>query len=206
MTSPARSCVSVATPRTNVPAYSLASLTSRSCTFVPRPTVSRSRPVAIGSRVPQWPIFLVPSFRRATATTSCDVIPSALSTSRTPSGEPSALNGFINFLQHFLFDLGQRPQNARTGSERVSAATKRLANRGDIDPFIFRTHADADLPVGEFFEKDCDDDAANCPKMIDQAFVVFGNDTKFSGGLKAKAKCCHPARFTKSHRLQQFTQ
>ena len=30
--------------------------------------------------------------------------------------------------------------------------------------------------VGKFLEKNSDDHAANCPEMIDQAFVVFGND------------------------------
>src|SRR6266446_2621900 len=162
MTSPSRSCVAVVTPSTNVPAYSLSSLMSRSCTFVPRPTVSRSRPVAIGSSVPQWPIFFVPSWRRASATTSCDVIPSALSTSRTPSGDVSALNDFTSFLHNFFFDFRQRSAHARTGSEGVPAAAKSLANRAHIHPFVFGTHADAHLSVGKFFEKYSDDDPLNC--------------------------------------------
>src|SRR5213075_877470 len=162
MISPSRSCVSVVTPSTNVPTYSLSSLISKSCTFVPRPTVSRSSPVAIGSRVPQWPILLIPSFRRATATTSCDVIPSALSTSRTPSGEAGALNGFTSFLQNFFFRFRQRSAHARPGSECVPAAAKFLTNRAYIHAFVFGTHADAHLSVGKFLEKHSDDNTVNC--------------------------------------------
>src|SRR5262245_7290739 len=120
----------------------------------------------MGSSVPQCPIFLVPSFRRAITTTSCDVMPSASSTIRTPSGDTGALNGFTSFFQDFLFDFGQRPANARTGSECVSAAAKLLANRADIDPFIFGTHADAHFAVGQFFEKYSGDNATNCTEMI----------------------------------------
>src|SRR6266566_6224387 len=181
MTSPCRSCVSVVTPSTNVPAYSLSSLMSRSCTFVPRPTVNRSRPVAIGSRVPQWPIFLVASFRRASATTSCDVIPSALSTSSTPSG--SALKDFTNFLQNLFFDLGEASTNTGAGGQCVPAAAEFLANRADIDCFIFRTHADAHFAVSQFFKEDRDNDAANCPQIIDQSFVVFGKNGQICGGF-----------------------
>src|SRR4030095_403947 len=167
ITSPSRSCVAVVTPRTNVPTYSLSSLISKSCTFVPRPTVSRSRPVAIGSSVPQWPIFFVPSCRRASATTSCDVIPSALSTSRTPSGDADALNGFTSFLQNFFFYFCQRSAHTRTSSECVPAAAKFLANRAYIHPSVFGTHADPHLSVGKFFEKYSDDNAVNCAEMID---------------------------------------
>src|ERR1051325_819610 len=167
MTSPSRSCVAVVTPRTNVPTYSLSSLMSRSWTFVPRPMVSRRRPVAIGSSVPQWPIFFVPSCRRANATTSCDVIPSALSTRRTPSGDAGAFNGFTSFLQNFFFDFPQRSAHTRASRECVTAAAKLLANRADIHPFVFGTHADAHLSIGKFLEEDSDDDAVNCAEMID---------------------------------------
>src|SRR6185503_11610465 len=110
-------------------------------TFVPRLTVSKSRPVAIGSSVPQWPIFLVPICRRASATTSCDVIPSALSTSRTPSGDAGALNGVTSFLQNFFFNFRQCSLHARTCSEGVTAAAKLLANPAYIHAFVLGTHA-----------------------------------------------------------------
>ena len=139
--------------------------------------------MAIGSSVPQWPIFLVPSCCRASATTSCDVIPSALSTSRTPSGDAGALNGFTSFLQNFLFHFGKGAADPRTGSECMAATAKFLADRANIDPLVFRSHTDAYLAVGKFLEKNSDDDAANCPEMIDQSFIVFGNHTKFCRSL-----------------------
>src|SRR6059058_486787 len=151
MISPSRSCVLVAEPSVRVPTYSLSSLISKSCTFVPRPIVRRSRPVAIGSSVPQWPIFLIPSCRRASATTSCEVIPSALSTRRTPSG--IATDNITNFLQNFLFYFCERAANPRAGRENVSAAAKFLANGADIHLFVFRTHAHTHFAVGQFLKK-----------------------------------------------------
>src|SRR5205814_8660768 len=115
--------------------YSLSSLIKRSCTFVPRPIVRRSNPVAIGSSVPQWPIFLNPSCRRVSATTSCDVMPSALSTKRTPSG--IATDDITNFLQNFSFDFRERAADARTGGENMSAATKFFADGAHVYLFAF---------------------------------------------------------------------
>src|SRR5436305_9327505 len=181
MTSPCRSCVSVVTPSTNVPAYSLSSLINKSWTFVPRPTVSSSKPVAIGSSVPQCPIFFVSSFRRVSATTSCEVMPSASSTRRTPSG--AAFKDFTNLLQNLLFDFGKTSANARAGSQCMSAAAEFLANSANIDRFVFRTHAHAHFAISKFFKKDGHDHAANCPEMIDQTFVVFGKDTQLCGGF-----------------------
>src|SRR4029077_12026242 len=104
----------------------------------------------------------VPSCRRASATTSCDVIPSALSTSRTPSGDAGAAKGFTSFLQNFFFHFRQRSAHARTGSECVTAAAKFLTNRAHIHPFVFGTHADPHLSIRKFFEKHSDDNAVNC--------------------------------------------
>src|SRR6266403_2206238 len=204
MTSPWRSCVSVVTPSTNVPAYSLSSLMSRSCTFVPRPIVSSNRPVAIGSSVPQWPIFLVPSFRRVNATTSCDVIPSALSTSRMPSG--SALNDVTNFLQNLFFHFAEAPANARAGSQCMPAAAELLANRANIDGFIFRSHADAHLAVRQFFEENGNDHAPDCPEMIDQSFVVFGKNAQICGSFQAEGKTCYSIVLHETRGLQKLSQ
>jgi hypothetical protein len=86
---------------------------------------------------------------------------------RTPSGDAGAFNGFTSFLQNFFFDFRQRSAHTRTGSECVTAAAKFQANRAHIHSFVFRTHADAHLSIGKFFEKHSDNDAVNCAEMID---------------------------------------
>ena len=58
----------------------------------------------------------------------------------------------------------------------MPAAAKLLANRTNISGFIFGSHADAHLSVRKFLEKNSDDNSANSPEMIDQAFIVFGQN------------------------------
>src|SRR5207245_1991459 len=96
----------------------------------PRPKARRSRPVAMGSRVPQWPTFFIWRRRRTIATTSCDVIPGALSTRRTPSGV--AVNDMANLLHHSLLDVGQASADPRTGRQLVAASAEFLADRADV--------------------------------------------------------------------------
>src|SRR6266516_4869717 len=121
-----------------------------------------------------------------------------------PSG--SALNDFTNFLQNLFFDFGKTSANARAGSKTMAATTELLANRADVDSFVFRTHAHPHFALGKFFEKDGDDHAANCAKMIDQTFVVFRKNTQLCGGFLAEAKSCHSIASSKTHRSQKFAQ
>src|SRR3982751_1639453 len=171
MTSRSRSWVLVAEPSVSVPTYSLSSLINRSWTFVPRPIVRRSSPVAMGSSVPQWPLFLLPSCRRAIATTSCEVMPSALSTRRTPSG--IATDDITNFLQNFLFDFRERAANTRPGGKNVSATAKFFADGAHIHFVAFRTHAHAHFAVGQFLKENRHNNAVNRAQMIDESFIVF---------------------------------
>src|SRR5947208_1951957 len=133
------------TPRVSVPAYSLSSLMSKSCTLVPRPIVKRSKPVAIGSSVPQWPTFLISIFRRTSATASCEVIPSALSTSRTPSR--LGLNDVTNFLQNVPFDFGECSAHACARREGMPPAAKFLTDGTDINSNTFRAPPAPNLAV-----------------------------------------------------------
>src|SRR5436305_15130064 len=110
--------------------------------------VIKSNPVAIGSRVPQWPTFLIPSCRRTSATTSCEVIPPALSTSRTPSRE--AAKDVTRFLQNFFLHFGEGSFDSRTRGQNVAAAAKFLANRADIHFVTFRAHAHPHFAIGQF--------------------------------------------------------
>src|SRR3954468_8831159 len=171
VTWPALSCVSVVAPRIIVPEYSLSSLISRSWIFVPRPRVRRRRPVAIGSRVPQCPTFFICKRRRTIATTSCEVIPAALSTSRTPSGV--AVNDMANFLQNFFFHLRQGAADARPGRQLVSASAEFLTDGANVCRIGFGTHAHALLSLRQFFEKHCHHDPLDRAEIIDQAFIVL---------------------------------
>src|SRR5437879_2332364 len=53
--------------------------------FVARPRRRMRRPVALGSRVPQWPTFLMRNWRRTFSTMSWEVGPAGLSIRRAPS-------------------------------------------------------------------------------------------------------------------------
>src|SRR3954471_16307018 len=122
-----------------VPEYSLSSLMRRSWILVPRPRVSKSKPVAIGSSVPQWPTFFIWRRRRTIATTSCDVIPAALSTRSTPSGV--AVNDIADLLENFTFDFGKSSADPCPGRELVPAAAELRTDRADIRALGFRPHA-----------------------------------------------------------------
>src|SRR5207245_5988047 len=58
--------------------------------FVPRPSTMMSSPVAFGSRVPQWPTFLMPNRRRIASTTSWEVGPAGLSMMMAPSSRENS--------------------------------------------------------------------------------------------------------------------
>src|SRR5438094_9497716 len=191
-------------PSVRVPAYSLSSLMSKSWTFVPRPIVKRSKPVAIGSRVPQWPTFFISSFRRTSATTSCEVIPSALSTSRTPSRV--GLNDVTNFLQNVPFDFGECSAHACARREGMPPAAKFLTDGTDINGITFRAHADPHFAVGQPFEKNGDDNAADRAKMIDYAFIVFRKNLQLRVRLIGQAKTRDTALTLQTHSAQQFSQ
>src|ERR1700730_591846 len=126
--------------------------------------VSRSRPVAIGSSVPQWPIFLISSLRRTSATTSCEVIPSALSTSRTPSGP--AVNDVTNCLQDFRFNFRERSAHACACGKTMPSAAKFLTDGAQVCSIVLRTHTGAHFTVGQLFKENGDDEATNGANMI----------------------------------------
>src|SRR4051812_32154736 len=183
---PARSCVSVVAPNDSVPAYSLSSLMSKSWIFVPRPRVNKSSPVAIGSSVPQWPTFLIWRRRRTSATTSCDVMPAALSTSRTPSGV--AVNDMANCFQDPSFYFRQSSFDPRAGGQLMPAAAKTLADCGDIRRFALRPHADAHLAFRQFLKKDGNDYALDRAEVIDQPLIVFRQHAELFRRLQREAE------------------
>jgi hypothetical protein len=84
-TSPDASCVDVTTPRRAAATYVFGASWAYERSRAARPTPITSTPVASGSRVPPWPTRLIFSSRRTFDTTSCEVMPAGLSTTRTPS-------------------------------------------------------------------------------------------------------------------------
>ena len=111
-----------------------------------------------------------------------------------------------SFSTIFFFHFGKRPAHACAGGEGVAAATKLLANRADIDRFVFRAHADAHFAIGQFLEKDGHDHALNGAQMIDQAFVVFRHHAEIGGGLRLRLKLATLPSRIESHRAEQFAQ
>src|SRR5207245_2219854 len=144
------SWLAVTSPSLSVPTYSLSSAIRRSWIFVPRPSVRISNPVARGSSVPQWPTFFVPSARRAIATTSCDVIPAALSTRRTPLiSRELCMDRFQNFFLH----LRETPARAQARRKRVAASTELDGNLADIGLRILGAQRAPHEAALQFLEK-----------------------------------------------------
>src|ERR1700736_6376054 len=166
--------------------------------------VSKRRPVAIGSSVPQWPIFLISSLRRTIATTSCDVIPSALSTSRTPSGP--AVNDVTNCLQDFRFGFRERSAHACAGGKGMPTAAKFLTDGAHVRGITFRTHTDAHLAVSQLFKENGDDDSVNGANVVDQAFVIFRENAEVLRGFQTETETDHTFAAFKSHGAQKFAQ
>src|SRR2546425_8231172 len=98
-------------------------------------------------------------------------MPSALSTSRMPSG--SALKDVTNFLQNLFFDFGEAPANARAGSQCMSAAAEFAADAAVDHLFFFSTHAHAHSIIGVLLKEDGDHDAAYSSEIVHHIVVVF---------------------------------
>src|SRR5580700_1452929 len=93
--------------------------------LVPLPRTIISKPVALGSSVPQWPTFSRRKARRRASTTSCEVGPAGLSMRTAPSN-------------------GERlARDARAGGGGVATSSELAGNLIDIDAGSFGAEADA---------------------------------------------------------------
>ena len=101
-----------------------------------------------------------------------------------------------------MFDSSEHPGHARARSESMSAAAKLLADGTNVDGIAFRTHADAHLAVGQFFEEDGDDHTASRAEMVDQAFVVFRYGADLPGDFQAQAEIGDLAVCLKLHGVE----
>src|SRR5690606_23188456 len=111
---------------------------------VARPRKSGRTPLANGSRVPPWPIRRVAARRRTRATTSCDVGPTGLATTRIPSRPPdlrepltrSAIDGCgepARLGDHGLLRRRQREVDRGPGGAGVPTAAEATGEDRRVD-------------------------------------------------------------------------
>ena len=97
-----------------------------STTRVPWPRKTGSTPEANGSSVPPCPTRFVAARRRTRATTSCEVGPAGLATTRMPSSPgPSDARAIVSDGR----SATSRPASARTGGRRVRDGQRRSSPR-----------------------------------------------------------------------------
>lgn len=102
-----------------------------------RPISKINRPVAIGSRVPLWPIFLVFKTRREMAIMSCEEKSAGLSMSNRPlfcgSGDVfnNVIHCFCQVVGYFVYGFAGY---FKTGGPCVPAAAESLCEAAYIHP------------------------------------------------------------------------
>src|SRR3989338_4211045 len=131
-------------------------------------------PVAIGSRVPEWPTLLTRVRFLILATTSNDVQPLGLLTMIMPSilhqifERPHVLYDFAN---DPLFNLGELAGDDRAGGLEVAAAAEAPRDLRNVDPLL---GAEIDLDLLFFFAEENGDldpfDGADRVNNADQVF------------------------------------
>ena len=139
--------------------YVLSRPVSSGARRVARPTISTSRPVAKGSRVPVCPTFTFrPSRRRTPATTSCDVGPAGLSTSQraaaTAPQPPAPFGLAARWSSRSVMrrvEPGEQvvggPARAEAGRRPVAAAALVAGDRRDVHVGVDRAQRHAPRAV-----------------------------------------------------------
>src|SRR5579884_2802486 len=147
-----------------------------------------SRPVALGSSVPQWPTFLRRNVLRIASTTSCEVGPAGLSIRSAPSnGSNSCMANRGKFgrlfrrVQRFFYGGDDPPLdgqrwsgNPRACSSTMAASAKERRNLVHVHLLAFGTQANARQFGRDFLEKTRDDHRFNRADMVNQPFRVIG--------------------------------
>src|SRR5512132_1411474 len=88
----------------------------------------------------------------------------------------------------------------------MASSTELLANSADIDSITFGTHAHAHFAIGQFIEKNGNDNATDRAQVIDQPLVILRKDGQFGGCFQAKCKTCDATFLLEMHGAQQFAQ
>src|ERR1051325_895333 len=165
--------------------------------LAPLPSTMSNRPVAFGSRVPQWPTFLMPKRRRMRSTTSCEVRPAGLSTRMPPSSEENSIRAIgwksvfevsllaspagkslraaqrlLHFGEHAALDAHWPAGHARTGGRGMAAAAENFRHGVDVHLLALGTEADAGERGINLLEQDRDDHRIDCADVVDQSLAV----------------------------------
>jgi hypothetical protein len=90
----------------------------------------------------------------------------------------------VESFEKIVFHLLEGAGDAGTGGHGVSAAFEEFADLADIDDGEFRAGADADEVFGKFLEEDGGLDAFDGAEVVDDAFVVLGNDLEFADHIE----------------------
>ena len=118
------------------------------------------------------------------ATTWCDVIPAALSTSRTPSCCAGLLHRLVSRFSSLLPAMSR----ARVPRRRGRHTTPNWAQIAQTSTAFFERKM-LTLFIGQFFEENCHDHATSSPQMIDEPFVFcFRNHAEGEGSGVAQTK------------------
>lgn len=130
--------------------------------------------------------FFVLSARRVIATTSCDVMPAALSTSRTPS---ISVPDFIReSFQKVVFYLFERAIHASARGHGMSAAMEFFCKPYRHRFWEIWSGAHAHLTFGEFLKKYGGLYALDRAQVINNAFVVLRKDFEFFNQIQREEK------------------
>ncbi len=183
VTSPSASSVVVSTPRRADPSYVFGRSPRNRSNRVARPTPRTSSPVAIGSSVPACPTFRVPSVRRTTSTTSCDVIPPGLSTSSSPSGSVTSRRRAGRRHGRGRSQRGDQPRDRAGGAvlrgvarrQPVPAAAEGGGDRGQV-VLAPRARADLEPSVRPLLEHGRDVHVADRADEVDQVVGLLRAD------------------------------
>ena len=170
----------------------------------PQPRNSGSTPEANGSSVPPCPIRRVCARRRTSATTSCDVGPAGLATTRTPSipgasgwrgtasggrrardgvGEPLCLG------EDPAARLGQRGLDRRARRAGVPTTTERAGQDGRIDAAGLRPDGQPRGRRSGLLEQDRDLGRLRLRQEVDEALGVRRRACPSPSGRRRTGSC-----------------
>ena len=153
------------------------------------------RPLANGSSVPPWPTRFVAASRRTSPTTSWEVGPTGLATTRTPSRaapSPRALQRAdrgdqpLGLGEDRAARLGDRQRDRRAGRPGVAAAAERAGQDRRVDAARLRPDADPG-PLPRLLEDDRDLGLLGLGEQVDDPLGVRRRSRRSRRGRRRAA-------------------